>query len=498
MATHQGEGLSDLLFAGCAVCVQWYAPFRFPVTPIVTPCIASRKPVVRYASPIICLMVALSGLFVFTSMASAADMQPLADYVAEKDDAFRWVVRREGKIGATEYVELTLTSQKWKETLWKHQLFVIKPSTAKKETNHALFVIEGGSWHPRLAGPAPAADGLPREAPMFAGIAEQLGTPVAVLLQVPHQPIFGGRVEDAAIAHTFAQYLRTGDDQWPLLLPMVKSAVRGMDAVQQFAKRDWEMKLDAFTVTGASKRGWTTWLTGAVDPRATAIAPMVIDVLNMAPQMEHQLHAWGDYSRMIDDYTRLGLQKHLATEGGKHLRSIVDPYEYRDRIKQPKLIMLGTNDDYWPVDALNLYWDDLVGEKFILYVPNNRHGLRDLGRMGGTVNALHKHTNGGPKLPKLTWKFTETEDSVKLRVESDVKPNRVQVWTAASDTRDFRPSRFDSSIAKEVEGGYEYDLAKPESSYGVFFGEAVFNGDPLAFYLSTNVFVCEPDEKNKQ
>ena len=445
----------------------------------------------------ICHAIFAAALSAASTLGSTAAAGPLADYVAKKDDAFRWVVRREGKIGATDYVELTLTSQKWKETLWKHQLFVLKPSTVKKDNSHALMVIEGGRWHPRLAGPVGAADRLPPEAPMFAGIAEQLGTPVAVLLQVPHQPIFGGRVEDEAIAHTFAQYLRTGDDEWPLLLPMAKSAVRGMDAVQQFAKRDWKLEVETFTVTGASKRGWTTWLTGAVDPRATAIAPMVIDVLNMAPQMQHQVDAWGDYSRMIDDYTKLGLQKHLATPAGARLRAIVDPYEYRHIIKQPKLIMLGTNDDYWPVDALNLYWDGLVGDKYILYVPNNRHGLRDIGRMVGTVNALHKHSNGGPKLPNFDWQFDETAKHMTLSVSSSIKPNRVQAWVATSESRDFRPSRFDSFAAKEVDGDYVYQLKKPAKGYAVMFGEAVFDGEPLAYYLSTTVRVIKANEPKK-
>src|SRR5690606_14304529 len=125
--------------------------------------------------------------------------------------------------------------------------------------------------------------------------AEAIEAPVAVLRQVPFQPIFERR-EDALIAYTFDQYLRTGDGEWPLLLPMVKSATRAMDAVQDIVKKRWSASPESFTVAGASKRGWTAWLTAATDPRVMAVAPMVIDVLNMRAQMDHQRATWGEFS----------------------------------------------------------------------------------------------------------------------------------------------------------------------------------------------------------
>ena len=145
----------------------------------------------------------------------------LAAYVVKPDSSYGWVKRRSGAIGLGRYAELTLTSQTWKDIVWKHQLFVIKPSSVSKENDHALLFIAGGSWKPELE----QADGekkMPREATAFALLAESLKTPVAILLHVPQQPILGGKYEDQIIAHTFERYLATGDQEWPLLLPMVR------------------------------------------------------------------------------------------------------------------------------------------------------------------------------------------------------------------------------------------------------------------------------------
>ena len=89
----------------------------------------------------------------------------------------------------------------------------------------------------------------------------------------------------------------------------------------------------------------------SIDPRVQALAPMVIDVLNMGPQMKHQVATWGKYSEQIHDYTERGIQKYMPTERGQALEQIVDPYSYRQTLTQPKLIILGTNDRYWPLDA---------------------------------------------------------------------------------------------------------------------------------------------------
>src|SRR5207249_1150909 len=102
--------------------------------------------------------------------------------------------------------------------------------------SEAILYIDGGTWRDSLAQPPKAGEEkLPSAALLIASAAESAEVPVAVLLQVPEEPIFNGLREDGIISYTFLKFLETSDPEWPALLPMVKSAVRAMDAVQTYA-----------------------------------------------------------------------------------------------------------------------------------------------------------------------------------------------------------------------------------------------------------------------
>nr|VFK48433.1 MAG: PhoPQ-activated pathogenicity-related protein [Candidatus Kentron sp. TC] len=412
-----------------------------------------------------------------------ATIGPLAEYVAKQDESYRWARRREGRLGAALYTELALTSQTWRGIAWKHRLFLIRPSTPQPDADHGLLFIAGGRWDEE----SPNEDQLPDKARRLAKVAEKFRSPVVLLLNVPRQPMFGDKYEDRIISLTFDKYLETRDAEWPLLLPMVKSAARAMDAVGEYAEEARRLPIETYTATGASKRGWTTWLLGAVDRRVTAIAPMVIDVLNMARHMEHQRDTWGDFSHKIRDYTERGLQDRIGTPAGEALLSIVDPYRYRRSLKQPKLIIIGTNDPYWPLDALNLYWSDLLGDKYILYAPNGRHDLMDSPRLMGTLHALHQHAATGRPMPDLSWEFSTEDNELSLHMNSVPPPHEMRAWVAHSPTRDFREARWTASPMGHDGGRSVYELKTPSTGFAAVFGEAEYRADPLPCYLSTNV-----------
>ncbi|MBX9787655.1 MAG: PhoPQ-activated pathogenicity-related family protein [Pirellulales bacterium] len=422
--------------------------------------------------------------------ATVAPADALAAYVAKADDSYRWEKRQERELSGVKFVELRLVSQTWKDIVWKHQLWIARPAEVA-DASQGVLVISGGGWNDELdkpVDPAKASEAkLPGEAALLAQVVRQVKAPVALLSHVPFQPVFDGMTEDEIIAYTFEQYLKTRDPEWPLLLPMVKAAVRAMDATQEFTKKEWQLDVKNFTVTGASKRGWTTWLTGAVDPRATAIAPIVIDMLNGPAQMKNQIASWGKYSEQIEDYTRRGIQQQMDTPAGHELSAMVDPYSYRHKLVQPKLLVMGTNDPYWCLDACNFYWGDLKGEKHLLYVPNKGHGVDDFGRLLGTIGAFHRQAAGQFKLPDLKWDYDSSDEKTTLTMTSDVSPQKVQVWLATAPTKDFRESKWVSQDVAAADGRFVHELTVPSVGYAAIIGEAVYRVDGPPFYLSTNV-----------
>ena len=421
-------------------------------------------------------------------MAHAHAGDELERYVAQPDASYAFHIVRNGRLGGAEYLEAILTSQTWRGIPWKHQLFMLRPRRLAMPATQALLFIDGGSWEPEYDGTA--THSVPRVAKEFVRLANALHAPVVIVRQVPFEPLFGGRREDALIAYTFDQYLQTGEPDWPLLLPMVKSASRAMDAVQRLAREQWGLAIARFTVTGASKRGWTSWLTAAVDPRVAGVAPMVIDMLNMRAQIELQRQTFGGLSEEIKDYEEIRLPERIDSPTGRELAAIVDPYSYRDRLLQPKLILLATNDPYWPLDALNVYWTGLPEPKRVLYLPNQTHGLRDVDRLIGSLAALNRYAEEGKALPEVSGAFTQRNGRLELTVRTDRTPARVLAWSALSATRDFRQARWTSRRCSRSGGLYECEARTPDDAYAALYAEAVFHDrGEHGFSLSTTVHI---------
>jgi PhoPQ-activated pathogenicity-related protein len=418
---------------------------------------------------------------------------PLDDYVAAPDASYRYsVLKTVAGPGYTAYI-LDMTSQSWRSkdevdrTEWQHWLTIVKPDKASGDK--ALLWINGGS----NSRPAPTSPDM-----MVVGVALGSGAIVADLKMVPNQPLNfpdGGRPrsEDAIIAYTFDKCLRTGDNTWPLLLPMVKSAVRAMDTIQSHlgSLDTGAVDVKQFVVSGGSKRGWTTWLTAAVDKRVVAIAPAVIDVLNMDEQMRHHFAAYGFYSDAIADYGEMKVFERLDTPEGQALAAIVDPYAYRSRYTMPKYMINSSGDQFFLPDSAQFYFHDLLGEKYIRYIPNTDHGL-NLDAAQSLVAFYQSMLTGSPR-PKFSW---SVKDDGSIEVKTTTTPTAVKLWQATNPkARDFRleiigPVWKSSPLSPHGAGTYIARVPKPAEGWTAFFVEFTFDsGGPMPYKFTTEIHV---------
>jgi PhoPQ-activated pathogenicity-related protein len=428
---------------------------------------------------------------------TATKKTALDDYIAKADPTYSWkLVQTIPGDGVTTNV-LDLKSQSWGKvpqvdrTVWQHWLVIVKPERVKHET---AFLRIGGGRNGSLA---------PKQAnPQSVLIAKATNSVVADLGMVPNQPLVFNedgkkRFEDDLIAYCQIKFMDTRDTSWLPRLPMVKSAVRAMDAVTEFlaSEEGGKTAIKKFVVAGGSKRGWTTWLTGAADARVCAIVPIVIDCVNVRASMMNHYAAYGFWAQAIGDYTRHKIMERFDTPPSKEMLRIIDPWYYRDRLKMPKYIVNATGDQYFTPDSSKFYFEDLEGPKYLRYVPNANHSLAGFDASDGIL-AFYRAILSGSQLPAFSWKM---QSDGSIRVQTETTPLEVNLWQATNPkARDFRLMTIGkawskSELKSEGKGIYVARVTKPEVGWTAFLVELVFDsGEKPPFKFTTQVQIL-PD-----
>jgi PhoPQ-activated pathogenicity-related protein len=433
-------------------------------------------------------------LFAFTAL--AADTA-LDRYVRKPDSTYKYeIVSSVHGDGYTTYI-VDLTSQTWRKpeevnrTVWKHWLTIVKPDRVMSTTG--FLFITGGSVG-RKAPQAAAAN--------YTEIALTTHSVAAELQDVPNEPLrFAGetkdRTEDGIIAYTWVKFMKGGDEEWPLRLPMTKAAVRAMDTITSIlaTPEAGSVKVEKYVVSGGSKRGWTSWATAAVDPRIAAVIPVSIDTLNLVPAFEHHYKVFGFFSEAVKDYVENGVMDWSGTPEYRKLLAIEDPYSYRDRFTMPKYMIYAAGDQYFLPDSSRYYFDDLKGEKYLRYIPNTDHGLRNTDARESSL-AFYQAFLTGTQRPQFSWKFETNGD---IKVVTKTKPDAVKLWQATNpQSRDFRlmtigPAYQSSDLQDQGGGTYVAKVRAPEKGYTAYFVELTYpSGGKYPFKLTTAVRV-NPD-----
>ncbi len=174
---------------------------------------------------------------------------------------------------------------------------------------------------------------------------------------------------------------------------------------------------------------------------------------------------------------------------------IEDPYFYRDRLTMPKFVVNAGGDQYFPPDSSKFYFGDLVGPKYLRYVPNADHSLRGSDAQD-SILAFYQAILTKTAMPKFSW---EMAADGSIRVKTEDKPTEVNLWQATNPkARDFRleaigPAYKKSRLDPGDGGVYVAKVAKPETGWTAFFVELVFDsGGKVPFKFTTQVSIV-PD-----
>ena len=369
---------------------------------------------------------------------------------------------------------------------WWHQLLVIVPDNVEVLDTSVLWISGGYNGEDD-----DEVDINSLDVQFMADIAVTNRMTTAILYQVPNQPIVFAedilqdtRDEDGSIAFTWWHFLFDPDynAEYLLYLPMTKAAVKAMDSIKLFLTDEnspeeiqgTNLNPTKYIVGGASKRGWTTWITAAVDPRVIGIMPTIMDELNFVKNIKHHWQSYGGWTFVFEDYWILNLTQHWDDPKMQEMFDIIDVYEYREKLLMPKLVICAANDEFFLPTNTRYWWKDMQGEyelNRLLLVPNSGHTgevlitktpvvetwINQVLEANKALEVENKNFNLISErstymkdlslflnIPKFSW--THETDTGDITVTSEEVPERVELWSAVScndKRRDWRLANLD-------------------------------------------------------
>ena len=421
------------------------------------------------------------------------ELQSLISYVQDKSD-FNYIIKDTINYKGASVYRIKMNSGNWltkelvNEPTWWHWIDVVIPDTL--DTSTSLLFIGGGSKFDNDL----FLDSL--------SIQKSIETKsiISHISNIPFQPLkFTSsdsieRYEDNLIAYGWNKFLQGGakkeDAEWLARFPMTRAVVRAMDVIQEITSSS-EHAVKKFFISGASKRGWTTWTTAAVDKRVMGMAPLVIDVLNLVPSFDHHYKLYGDWSPAVNDYVEFQIMDWMNTKEFKKLMNYIEPYQFKELFTMPKLIINGTIDEFFATDSWKFYWEDIPDKKYLQYVPNGNHGLTE-GYRYKNIFSFYDRLIHSRNLPEMDWHIEEDVFHLNLGIDT---PHSISLWKINNpNSRDFRIWEVGRNWKKiDIKGDKSgiYEITAPMSDgYTASLIEVIFypnSESPITLTTGTHV-----------
>eukprot|EP01132_Coremiostelium_polycephalum_P001297 gene1297-1639_t len=400
-------------------------------------------------------MKVLISIILLVSLATIASSlsTPLENFVNRPDDNVgQFYIHKTIKDPRYTAYVLNFTSLNWltpdesSNPKWWHWLVVCVPNIVLSD--YGYLEVDGGVFTSEA-----------RVTPMIENICVQTNSVAAHLWQNPNQPtVFHKdgvpRVEDGLLAYTWDQFMNNRSKvEWIGQFPLTKAVVKAMDAVQSFVKSKYYLyRVNHFVVSGASKRGWASWLAAAIDPRVKAVIPVVFPNVNLIQNTINHYRAYGGWSFAYGDYYIQGLMRFLNTPQFEWVAKEIDPIYFVDRLRtKPKYVVNAVGDEYFLPDSSSFFWPQLLGEKHLRIHPNAGHWLQNRDPfLIAEVTSYYKNIINHQKLPEFDWSVvpdpTTNQTTVHVTLKDSLfhRPTSVVVYQANSLSTTRRDWRYQS------------------------------------------------------
>lgn len=447
----------------------------------------------------------------YTQEIYITDVQDLDDFVNTFDPAASYapvgdpIPVRFGTTQIATAYNIYMVSQTWRSAaeiytgnfdgrIWNHNLTIVRPNNIllqHRRVAHQRAIASTG--RPMRTSSNSLNSGL---------IAAATGCVFTIIDNVPAQPIefaderifstYNQRTEDEILAYSFDKYLKsfnagTPDITWPALFPMTKAAVRAMDNVQEFMATKG-VSVDDFIVTGGSKRGWTTWLTGINDCRVPAIAPLVIDLLNIDESVSRQLQVLTATSRRPLPITNTSASSTASYPGPTANRprtaSRCCALSIRLNTANARASRSCSSTPLATSSSCRIRRSSRSTRsraKSASYLPNTSHGLTqqpDLGDDGNVAAVLASWVlavvEDVPR-PTITWNYVDN-NTLDVTLQAPVPAGTsVKLWQATNaDNRDFRKLTIGNGYRATTlsdpdgDGTYRAIIANPTAGWRAY------------------------------
>lgn len=223
-------------------------------------------------------------------------------------------------------------------------------------------------------------------------------------------------------------------------------------------------------MTGASKRGWTSFILGAAAAKCDscvkieAIMPLVPIIPDLHEGVHRMWQAYGGFSFIFHDYIKHVLP-YVDTDAFYNVLEIADVMsnDYLERIEPlAKMIVVSTDDEFMMMDWTNMYYDKIRGEKHLLIAPNTEHSLATglysiLSGAATFLRSVATNPNHSSR-PNFDYDYDPISGEITVTIPEG-SPQPLAVYLRHTDTmqgtrRDFRWVVLKDKIVDECKWPY--------------------------------------------